>query len=618
MPQTPLFEAALFNGIGRPEFSKSGFDRSRSDSAAARTAFNDVLSSAQTRARDLAETVQQRRADEKRLEERRLEEKRAAKNTDESARGSESAAPAEEVDETKKRREAANADQAGQAAPVAPKTVATAQTDKTETPAAEPVEGTMEGEAEGKAAATEPAATQSSDTAEGPAAEKAPATNVVEDGDAKTDAAQARTQTESQAKTAEAESPSAKTADAAETAPTEATADAKATAELDPDAAPNTEGGTAGATDVSTAETTDTATQQATTTEDVDPTPQTQTDKPAAPAAPPVENVAERQISSADGLAAAKEARAAVEAERHGDADTPYVAPTARGGDGAGSTGGNASSAGNGGQGGANGVSAAAQNGGTGADGQSQQQGGQPGQQRAGIDPALLAGLTNSRAEPTPASPPADFRVAMTQAQAGTAETAAKSAGEMTQTTTPQSQSAATSTAQTSTALGQMTSLAQPEAAKAAEQARSMMAQRTAESDPARQVAAQIRHAKEAGLDTFKIQLNPAELGSVSIEMKVAKDGQLKALIVVEKAETLDTLQRDQRALERALNEAGLKTDHNSLEFSLRDPAGQSRQQFAGDDGRPGRGGFAGQPEDEPMIAAGPVRRLDALVDVSI
>jgi hypothetical protein len=42
-------------------------------------------------------------------------------------------------------------------------------------------------------------------------------------------------------------------------------------------------------------------------------------------------------------------------------------------------------------------------------------------------------------------------------------------------------------------------------------------------------------------------------------------------------------LQRDSRALERALSSAGFKTDQGSLQFNLRDP-GQNPQSFAGRD----------------------------------
>jgi hypothetical protein len=50
----------------------------------------------------------------------------------------------------------------------------------------------------------------------------------------------------------------------------------------------------------------------------------------------------------------------------------------------------------------------------------------------------------------------------------------------------------------------------------------------------------------------------------------------------VDKAETLDLLRRDVPELERALQQAGLKTGDGALQFALRDQA------FAGrEDGRP-------------------------------
>jgi hypothetical protein len=40
-------------------------------------------------------------------------------------------------------------------------------------------------------------------------------------------------------------------------------------------------------------------------------------------------------------------------------------------------------------------------------------------------------------------------------------------------------------------------------------------------------------------------------------------------MIIAERSETLDILQKDVRVLERALQDAGLKTDQNSLSFDL-------------------------------------------------
>jgi len=47
-------------------------------------------------------------------------------------------------------------------------------------------------------------------------------------------------------------------------------------------------------------------------------------------------------------------------------------------------------------------------------------------------------------------------------------------------------------------------------------------------------------------------------------------DGRVSAVVTADNKDTLDLLQRDQRALERALQDAGLKADSGSLSFNLR------------------------------------------------
>ncbi|MBY0361875.1 MAG: flagellar hook-length control protein FliK [Phreatobacter sp.] len=79
-----------------------------------------------------------------------------------------------------------------------------------------------------------------------------------------------------------------------------------------------------------------------------------------------------------------------------------------------------------------------------------------------------------------------------------------------------------------------------------------------------------------SGATRFDIRLDPAELGRIDVQLTVDRDGAVKSRLVVEKQETLDLLQRDQRNLERALAQAGLQTSEGSLEFSLKDQAGQN------------------------------------------
>jgi flagellar hook-length control protein FliK len=84
------------------------------------------------------------------------------------------------------------------------------------------------------------------------------------------------------------------------------------------------------------------------------------------------------------------------------------------------------------------------------------------------------------------------------------------------------------------------------------------------------QIGMQIARAAQAGTTRFNIQLQPAELGRVDVRMELGHDGKITAMVTAERQDTLDLLQRDARGLERALQNAGLKADSNSLSFSLR------------------------------------------------
>ena len=63
----------------------------------------------------------------------------------------------------------------------------------------------------------------------------------------------------------------------------------------------------------------------------------------------------------------------------------------------------------------------------------------------------------------------------------------------------------------------------------------------------------------------------------------------MRAVVAADRPETMELLQRDSKALERALNNAGLRTDGDSLSFDMR---GQGRDGESGEAG--GRGDDAG------------------------
>jgi len=83
----------------------------------------------------------------------------------------------------------------------------------------------------------------------------------------------------------------------------------------------------------------------------------------------------------------------------------------------------------------------------------------------------------------------------------------------------------------------------------------------------------------QAGLQQFDIRLDPPELGRIDVRLGVDGNGQVTSHVTVDRPETLNLLQSQQPQLERALEQAGLKTADNGLQFSLRD------QSFAGGNG---------------------------------
>lgn len=107
------------------------------------------------------------------------------------------------------------------------------------------------------------------------------------------------------------------------------------------------------------------------------------------------------------------------------------------------------------------------------------------------------------------------------------------------------------------------------------------------------QVAFEVVRQFEAGSSRFQIRLDPAELGRIDVRLDVDKSGTISARMTVERPETLDLLQRDQRALQQALQQAGLDGAKTSLEFSLRQ--NPFAQHGGMGDGRGDQAGFNGR-----------------------
>ncbi len=89
------------------------------------------------------------------------------------------------------------------------------------------------------------------------------------------------------------------------------------------------------------------------------------------------------------------------------------------------------------------------------------------------------------------------------------------------------------------------------------------------------QVKVSIAKGAEEGLDKINIRLRPSDLGRIEVKLRVGDDGTVRAMVTADRPETLNVLKRDSAGLEKALQDAGLKTGQDSLSFSLRDQSGQ-------------------------------------------
>lgn len=139
---------------------------------------------------------------------------------------------------------------------------------------------------------------------------------------------------------------------------------------------------------------------------------------------------------------------------------------------------------------------------------------------------------------------------------------------------------------------------------------------------PADQIAVEIRRHQTAGADHFNIKIDPPELGRIDVKIEMTSDGQTKAHLTADRQDTLDLLQRDSKGLERALNSTGLKTNSDSLNFSLRQDNSSNRGGDSANNGSQGRSPtptyYGGEDESTDIV---PVRarfvdpsRVDILI----
>ena len=98
-------------------------------------------------------------------------------------------------------------------------------------------------------------------------------------------------------------------------------------------------------------------------------------------------------------------------------------------------------------------------------------------------------------------------------------------------------------------------------------------------------VMAQIKFSMETGSNgnntsNISVQLHPKELGKVDISIQLSNDGKTHVMVMAEKTDTLNMLQKESSSLKDMLTDA-LKTDSGSLNFSFQQSGSDSWRQFA-------------------------------------
>jgi flagellar hook-length control protein FliK len=139
---------------------------------------------------------------------------------------------------------------------------------------------------------------------------------------------------------------------------------------------------------------------------------------------------------------------------------------------------------------------------------------------------------------------------------------------------------------------------------------------------PANQVAVHIQRAVAAGQNRISIALHPAELGQIDVKLNIGNDGVVKAIVSIERPETFELLQRDARGLEKALQDAGLKTDSGSLSFNLKGESehnAAARREGAESDAQEAGTDTPTEPELAPeVIAAASPGGIERILDLHV
>ncbi|WP_445193728.1 flagellar hook-length control protein FliK [Sphingomonas sp. Tas61C01] len=83
------------------------------------------------------------------------------------------------------------------------------------------------------------------------------------------------------------------------------------------------------------------------------------------------------------------------------------------------------------------------------------------------------------------------------------------------------------------------------------------------------------RHAATGGGETITVRLDPKDMGRIDVTLSFDDDGRLRAVVAADNPAALDLLRRDSADLNRALTDAGVRSDPQSLRFDTRSGGGE-------------------------------------------
>lgn len=128
---------------------------------------------------------------------------------------------------------------------------------------------------------------------------------------------------------------------------------------------------------------------------------------------------------------------------------------------------------------------------------------------------------------------------------------------------------------------------------------------------PAVQIAATILQRAEGPIERLQLRLEPAELGAIEITVASGERRRARAVLLVDRVETLELLQREQRSLERILVASGLELEPGGLELGLRreERGGERHGERPSPPPQPARADRAPEPVAAPRLAS--LRLLD-------